>query len=104
MRSSMDLIDRLREIVGERVSAAPSERLCYSSDASMVKGTPDCVVRLLSTEEVSKVVALAAEGGVADGAGHLRGVEPVSSPGIDSILTSWTGQWGVPTRANNSLR
>jgi hypothetical protein len=43
----MDLIDRLRDIVGDRVSAAPAERLCYSSDASMVKGTPDYVVRPL---------------------------------------------------------
>ncbi len=61
----MDLIDKLREIVGERVSAAPTERLCYSSDASMVKGMPDCVVRPLTTEEVSKVVSLAADLGVA---------------------------------------
>ncbi len=57
----MDLIDKLREIVGERVSAAPTERLCYSSDASQVKGMPDYVVRPISTEEVSKVVALAAD-------------------------------------------
>jgi len=28
----MDLIDKLREIVGERVSASPAERLCYTSD------------------------------------------------------------------------
>jgi len=61
----MDLIDKLREIVGERVSAAPTERLCYSSDASQVKGMPDCVVRPLTTEEVSKVVALASDLGVA---------------------------------------
>jgi len=60
----MDLIDKLRDIVGDRVSAAPSERLCYSSDASMVSGMPDFVVRPLSTAEVSRVVALAAELGV----------------------------------------
>ena len=45
----MNLIDKLREIVGDRVSAAPSERLCYSSDASQVRGMPDCVVRPLTT-------------------------------------------------------
>ncbi len=78
----MDLIDKLREIVGDRVSAAPSERLCYSSDASQVRGTPDYVVRPLKTAEVSKVVALAAELGVpvtarGAGTGLAGGAVPV---------------------------
>jgi len=93
----MDLIDQLREIVGERVSAAPSERLCYSSDASMVKGMPDCVVRPLSTGEVSKVVALASSLGVAvtargagtglaGGAVPLQGGIVLDISGMDRIL------------------
>jgi len=93
----MDLIDKLREIVGERVSAAPSERLCYSSDASMVKGTPDYVVRPISTEEVSKLVALAADLGVAvtargagtglaGGAVPLRGGIVLDMSGMNRIL------------------
>jgi glycolate oxidase len=97
MRYSMDLIDKLREIVGERVSAAPTERLCYSSDASQVKGMPDCVVRPLTTEEVSKVVALAAEFGVpvtargagtglAGGAVAVRGGIVLDMSGMNRIL------------------
>ncbi|MGC9515769.1 FAD-binding oxidoreductase, partial [Methanocrinis sp.] len=93
----MNLIDQLREIVGERLSAAPSERLCYSSDASMVKGMPDCVVRPMSTGEVSKVVALASELGVAvtargagtglaGGAVPLRGGIVLDLSGMDRIL------------------
>jgi glycolate oxidase len=93
----MDLIDQLREIVGERVSAAPSEKLCYSSDASQVKGLPDYVVRPLTTEEVSKVVTLAAELGVpvtargagtglAGGAVPVRGGIVLDLSGMNRIL------------------
>ncbi len=93
----MDLIDKFREIVGERATAAPAERLCYSSDASMVKGMPDCVVRPMSTEEVSKVVVLAAELGVpvtargagtglAGGAVPLRGGIVLDLAGMNRIL------------------
>ena len=93
----MDLIDQLREIVGERGSAAPSERLCYSSDASQVKGLPDCVVRPMSTEELSMVVALAAELGVpvtargagtglAGGAVAVRGGIVLDMSGMNRIL------------------
>lgn len=93
----MDLIDKLREIVGERVSAAPTESLCYSSDASQIKGMPDYVVRPMSTEEVSKVVALAAELGVpvtargagtglAGGAVPLRGGIVLDMSGMNRIL------------------
>ncbi|HOO54897.1 MAG TPA: FAD-linked oxidase C-terminal domain-containing protein [Methanothrix sp.] len=78
----MDLIDQLRDVVGDRVSAAPSERVCYSSDASQIKGMPDYVVRPISTEEVSKVVTLAAELGVpvtarGAGTGLAGGAVPV---------------------------
>ncbi|AET64088.1 FAD-binding oxidoreductase [Methanothrix harundinacea] len=78
----MDIIEKLRDIVGERASAAPAERLCYSSDASQVRGTPDYVVRPLSTAEVSDVVGLAAAEGVAvtargAGTGLAGGAVPV---------------------------
>ncbi len=102
----MDLIDKLREIVGERVSAAPSERLCYSSDASQVRGMPDCVVRPLSTEEVSKVVALAAESrvpvtargagtGLAGGAVAVRGGIVLDMSGMNRILEMDLGNLAV---------
>jgi glycolate oxidase len=78
----MDIIEKLRDIVGDRASASPAERLCYSSDASQVRGTPDYVVRPLSTEEVSDVVGLAAAEGVAvtargAGTGLAGGAVPV---------------------------
>ncbi|HII06193.1 MAG TPA: FAD-binding protein [Methanotrichaceae archaeon] len=93
----MDLIDQLREIVGERVSAAPSVRYCYSTDASQVKGMPDYVVRPMSTEEVSKVVTLASSLGVpvtargagtglAGGAVPLRGGIVLDMSGMNRIL------------------
>jgi glycolate oxidase len=93
----MDIIDRLRDIVGERATAAPAERLCYSSDASQVRGTPDYVVRPLSTAEVSAVVGLAAAEGVpitargagtglAGGAVPLRGGIVLDLSGMNRIL------------------
>ena len=93
----MEIIEKLRDIVGERASASPAERLCYSSDASMVSGTPDYVVRPLSTAEVSDVVGLAAAEGVpvtsrgagtglAGGAVALRGGIVLDLSGMDRIL------------------
>ena len=93
----MDIIEKLRDIVGERASAAPAERLCYSSDASMVSGTPDYVVRPLSTAEVSDVVGLAAAEGVpvtargagtglAGGAVAVRGGIVLDLSGMNRIL------------------
>ncbi|KQC15898.1 MAG: FAD-binding protein, partial [Methanosaeta sp. SDB] len=62
-----------------------------------VKGMPDCVVRPLSTEEVSKVVALAAEGvvpvtargagtGLAGGAVAVQGGIVLDMSGMNRIL------------------
>ena len=45
-------LEDLRRIVGERVSASPSEQYCYSRDASLVEGKPDYIVRPKSAEEV----------------------------------------------------
>jgi len=55
-----DLIDRLGEIVGsDNVLSSHMNLMLYSYDASLEKGMPDVVVLPASTEEVSKVMALA---------------------------------------------
>jgi len=51
-----EILDDLREIVGGNVSLSPTERCCYASDASMVEGLPDYVVRPKSTQEVSRLL------------------------------------------------
>jgi len=54
------LIERLKEIVGpEYVLYSDMDLTLYGYDASLMKGKPDLVVIPSSTEEVSKVVALA---------------------------------------------
>ena len=54
------LIERLKEIVGpEYVLHSDMDLTLYGYDASLMKGKPDLVVIPSSTEEVSKVVALA---------------------------------------------
>ena len=57
---AQELIDRLQEIVGpENVLATQMDLMLYSYDASLEKGKPDVVVLPGSTEEVSKIMALA---------------------------------------------
>ena len=54
------LIDRLGEIVGpDNVLSTQMDLMLYSYDASPEKGEPDVVVLPGSTEEVSKIMALA---------------------------------------------
>ncbi len=54
------LIDSLKEIVGaEYVLSSDMDLALYSYDASLEKGMPDVVVMPGSTEEVSKIMALA---------------------------------------------
>ena len=56
-----NIIDDLVEIVGpDRASADKTILYPYSRDASLITGLPDYVVRPLTTEEVAKVVSLAA--------------------------------------------
>lgn len=57
----MDRLARLIEIVGNRVSASPSELYCYSMDVSQARGMPEYVVRPVSAAEVSEIVRLANE-------------------------------------------
>jgi len=59
-----DISSDLKNIAPDRVSAAASEKLCYSSDASQIMGPPDYVVRPASTKEVSAVVRLCHEEGI----------------------------------------
>ena len=55
-----ELIKRLEEIVGEEnVLSSEMDLMLYGYDASLEKGKPDVVVLPCSTEEVSKVMALA---------------------------------------------
>lgn len=56
------LIDRLKEIIGpDHVLHSDMDLTLYGYDASLEKGKPDVVVLPGSTEEVSRVVALAHE-------------------------------------------
>ncbi len=93
----MTLIDDLRRLVGDRATDSSSERLCYSRDASQVRGLPDCVVRPLNAIEVSEIVRLAGRLGVpvtprGAGTGLAGGAVPVSGgilldlSGMDRIL------------------
>ena len=55
-----ELIDRLKEIVGSKyVLTSEMDLMLYSYDASLEKAKPDVVVLPDSTEEVSKIMALA---------------------------------------------
>jgi glycolate oxidase len=77
-----DYLEDLREIMGSRVSASPVERRCYASDASMVEGRPDYVVRPESTGQVSRLMKFCSDHGVAvtprgAGTGLSGGASPV---------------------------
>jgi glycolate dehydrogenase FAD-linked subunit len=55
------IIDELRAILGpDRVTDDPAELYCYSFDSSYVRGNADYVVRPHTTEEVSRIVKVAA--------------------------------------------
>ena len=94
----MELITKLQEIVGiDRATATPMQLYCYSSDASQIRGTPDCVVRPQDTEQVSKilkfankhdipVIARGAGTGLAGGAVALEGGIVLDLSGMDEIL------------------
>lgn len=58
----MDYIEKLKEIVGaENVRDDEVERQAYSRDMSVHVGIPDVIVFAYSTEQVSKIMALANE-------------------------------------------
>ena len=94
----MDLITKLQEIVGiDRATAAPVQLYCYSSDASQIRGIPDCVVRPQDTAQVSQILRFANEyeipvtargagTGLAGGAVALEGGIVLDLSGMDRIL------------------
>ena len=58
----MDYIEKIEEIVGgENVRRDEIERLCYSRDLSVHEAIPDVIVFAKSSEEVSKILAVANE-------------------------------------------
>lgn len=80
--TSIVILEELRQIVGNRVSVSPTELYCYSTDASLVNGMPDFVVRPESTDEVSLVLKLACRFAIAvtargAGTGLAGGAVPV---------------------------
>jgi len=87
-----DILQELKEIVGDRVSASPSERCCYASDASQVVGLPDFVVRPESTGQVSRLLRLCSEHlipATARGAG--TGLAGGCSPVLGGIVLDMSG-------------
>ena len=56
----MDIINKIKEIVGEdNVFTDPVECLCYSRDMSVHQGAPDAVIFPRTTEQVSAIMKLA---------------------------------------------
>jgi glycolate oxidase len=91
------LAEELRKIVGDRASDTLLQRCCYSVDASTVKGSPDCIVRPISTVEVSGILRLCNEHGIpvtprgagtglAGGAVPVRGGIVLDMSGMNRIL------------------
>ena len=93
----MEILEQLKEIVGERVTDAFYERCCYASDASQIEGLPDYVVRPISSIEVSKILKLCnkveipvtargAGTGLAGGASPVMGGIVLDMSGMNRIL------------------
>jgi glycolate oxidase len=77
-----DILEDLKNIAGVRVTASPSELCCYASDASLVQGMPDYIVRPVSSQEVSRILCLCSEQGIpvtprGAGTGLSGGASPV---------------------------
>ena len=93
----MVVLEDLRQIVGDRVTASPTELYCYSSDASLVGGMPDYVVLPKSTTEVAQILCLASEfevsvtargagTGLAGGAVPVKGGIVLDMSGMNRII------------------
>ncbi len=77
-----DILQDLKNIAGARATASPSELCCYASDASLVQGMPDYIVRPMSVQEVSRILCLCSEQGIpvtprGAGTGLSGGASPV---------------------------
>jgi len=118
----MVTLEDLRQIVGDRATASTTELFCYSSDASLVAGKPDYVVRPKSTSEVSQILCLANEfevpvtargagTGLAGGAVPVKGGIVLDMSGMSRIIEididnlQVTVEPGVvPDRLNEALK
>ena len=86
------ILQDLLEIAGDRVSVSPTERHCYSCDASQIVGLPDYVVRPENTSQVSQLVLLCSERQIpvtARGAG--TGLAGGASPVLGGIVLDMSG-------------
>lgn len=92
-----DILEDLKGIFGDRVTASASERCCYAGDASQVRGMPDFVVRPKDTGEVCRVIRLAGERlipitprgagtGLAGGSSPVKGGIVLDMSGMNRIL------------------
>jgi glycolate oxidase len=92
-----DIMQELKEIAGDRVSAAPGERCCYTGDASQIAGMPDYIVRPQSASQVSRILALCSKKliavtargagtGLAGGCSPVRGGVVLDMSGMNRIL------------------
>lgn len=90
-------LEDIQKIVGDRVTASPTELYCYSSDASLIRGMPDYVVRPKNTTEVSQILCLASEfevpvtargagTGLSGGAVPLNGGIALDMSGMNRII------------------
>jgi glycolate oxidase len=91
------IMQELKEIVGDRVSASPSEKCCYAGDASQIVGMPDFVVRPQSTSQVSRILRLCSKKlipatargagtGLAGGCSPVKGGLVLDMSGMNRIL------------------
>ncbi len=92
-----DILEDLKVIAGPRATASPSELYCYASDASLVQGLPDYVVRPMNASEVSSILRLCSERGIpvtprgagtglCGGASPVRGGVVLDMSGMNKIL------------------
>ncbi|AEH59911.1 FAD linked oxidase domain protein [Methanosalsum zhilinae DSM 4017] len=94
----MDLAEQLRNIGIENISSSPSQMYCYCTDASQIRGMPECVVRPQNTEQVSDIVKFANDNGIplvargagtgmAGGAVAIKGGIVLDMSGMDRIIS-----------------
>jgi len=92
-----DILEDLKSIFGDRVTSSASERLCYASDASQVRGMPDYVARPKDAPEICQVIRLASEHlipitprgagtGLAGGSSPVKGGIVLDMSGMNRIL------------------
>jgi glycolate oxidase len=81
---------RIQGIPQERILTEPEETYCYGFDASRMKGTPDAVVKPVSTDEVSSIASFALKNKIpivprGAGSGMTAGAVPMKNSIIVSV-------------------